>query len=93
MTWIGVWTIRLVVVFLGIFCVMLATNLLGLNKSDNPFTSWSGFWQGIALAVGVCGLLAVEALVERYDWPITLPKVRLGENDDHAAKKGDLPLN
>jgi hypothetical protein len=81
MTWIGEWTIRGVVVFLGIFCVMLATNILGLSKSDNPFDTWAAFWQAMALGFGVCGLLLIEALVRHEGWSINKPTIKISEEE------------
>jgi hypothetical protein len=87
MTWIGAWTIRLVAVFVGIFCLMLAMDILGLNKADNPFTSWSGFFQCLALALGVGLLLGIEALVEHMGWQIGPPFHVSGAGPDRPPKE------
>ena len=81
MTWVGMWTIRGVVVFVGVFCVMLALDLLGLNKADNPFTSWGGFVQCLALTFGLLFLMGIELLIEHEGWRITKPVIRLGEEN------------
>ena len=86
MTWIGAWTIRGVVVFVGIFAAMLALDLLGLNKADNPFTSWAGFVQVVALSIAVCILLAIEAIVQHEGWPITRPTVTFGSRQDGESQ-------
>jgi hypothetical protein len=91
MTWIGMWTLRAVVVFLGIFCAMLALNLLGLNKSDNPFTSWGGLIQAIALACTVSALLLIEFVIEKMGWVITIPKLHFG--DDLPPSPPQPPFN
>jgi len=76
MSWISFWTIRFVVVVLGIFCVMLALDLLGLNNSENPFTSWHGLVQALALSLGVCALLAIDLALHYFGF-IVDPPVRI----------------
>ena len=80
LTWLGRWTIRFVIVVLGVFCIMLALNLLGLAEAKNPFTAWPAFWQAVALAGGVSALLLLEVVIEHFGWTISIPHVRIEEN-------------
>lgn len=90
MTWIGTWTIRLVSVFVGIFSLMLALDILGLNKTSNPFTTWTGFVQCFALSVGIGILLIVEAVVQHQGW-IVGPPFRITGGDSGTGPTASPP--
>lgn len=88
MSWVSFWTIRFVIVVLAIFCVMLALNLLGLNDSSNPFTTWTGLVQTLALALGICALLGIDLALHYFGYAVD-PPLRVsvkGPDNGHDVK-------
>ena len=73
-TWIGAWAVRAAMVFLGLFVTLLALDLFGLGKTDNPFHNWGSFWQFVGIGTGISLMLGLEFLIERVGWVVQEPE-------------------
>lgn len=73
-TWIGEWAIRAAVVCLGLFVTLLAFDLFGLGKIDNPFHNWGSFWQALGIVAGIALMLLLEAFIEHKGWVVKEPE-------------------
>lgn len=90
LTWVGAWTLRGLIVFIGVFVVMLGADLLGLNDAENPMTSWGGFVQLMAFTFGITALLGIEVIVEHFGWQLTAP-IRIEVVDTDENPPADPP--